>query len=281
MARASAELPEAPLAALSDGRAALLITPGADGFPAVAFTWAVALDATSVRFGADHGSSALANLERAGRASLQVVAGGPVLVKGHAAPVRPSIEAARGLGIALWELFVAEVRDQSWPGVRVSPLEYEWAPEQRERMQAVEQAVLAEMRAARRPPVSGTVVSGQGRGASFTAVPWARERLRALLGAEAWPGTLNLKIDDPDSVLRWRALAARPGHRLVPPEPGACEARAYAAVVGAVPVLVVVPGVPGYPPDQLELVAPRQLRSELGVADGDQVAVHVADRARP
>ena len=281
MARVSAELPDGPLAALREGRAALLITPGADGFPAVAFTWAVALDASTVRFGADHGSSALANLERAGRASLQVVADQPFLVKGPTAAVRASIEAARQLGIALWEMLVTGVRDQSWPGARVHPLAYEWAPEQRAQMLALEQAVFAEMREAARPPLSGTVVTGQGRGSAFTAVPWARERLRALLGDDPWPGTLNLRIDDPASLARWKALAARPGSRLSSPGGGACDARAYAALVGALPVLIVVPEVPGYPENQVELVAGRPLRSQLGLADGDSVAVHTAERPAP
>jgi riboflavin kinase len=281
LARVSAELPDAPLAELRHGRAALLITPGADGFPAVAFTWTVALDASTVRFGADHGSSGLANLERAGRASLQVIADQPFLIKGPVAPVRASIEAARRLGIALWEMLVTEVRDQSWPGARVHPLAYDWAPERRAEMRALEQSVLAEMRETPRPPLSGTVVTGQGRGSAFTAVPWARDRLRTLLGAEAWPGTLNLRIDDPGSLARWKALAARAGSRLSSPEGGACDARAYAALIGAVPVLILVPEVPGYPENQIELVAERPLRSQLGLADGDTVAVHVTRRPAP
>lgn len=282
MPRVSAELPDVLLAALREGHAALLLTPGADGFPAAAFTWAVALDAGTVRFGADHGSSALANLEREGRASLQVLADGlSFLLKGRAAPVKPSIDAARQLGVALWEMIVAEVRDQSWPGVRVGPLAYEWAPERRDQMLALERAVFAEMREAPPPTVSGTVVTGQGRGASFTAVPWARERLRALLGADPWPGTLNLKITDPGDLARWRALAARPGSRLRAPDSTSCDARAYAARAGGIPVLIVVPEVAGYPEDQIELVSGRHLRSQLGLSEGDRVAVHLADRPRP
>ena len=44
-------------------------------------------------------------------------------------------------------LEVREVKDQSWPGVKVQVLGYEWSPEQREVMLAMEQAVYAEMRA--------------------------------------------------------------------------------------------------------------------------------------
>ena len=204
-----------------------------------------------------------------------------LLAKGHAAPVEREIEAAEGLGMALWEMAVLELRVQSWPGVRVRPLVYEWAPERRDEMQALERAVMAEMRAAPLPPLHGTVVTGRGLGASFTGVPWARERLRALLGADPWPGTVNLRLDGPGDLARWRALAVRPGARVVSPEAGSCDARAYAARIGAVEALIVLPEVTGYPEDQVELVSSRNLRSQLGLADGDRVAVEVraVDRA--
>lgn len=275
MGRATTELPAACLAALRGGQAALLLTPGADGFPAAAFTWAVALDATTVRFGADHDSSALANLQREGRASLQIMAdpGLLFLLKGRAFQVKPSMETGRRLGMALWELAVVEVRDQSWPAVRVRSLAYEWAPEHREEMLAVERAVLGEMREPL--ALSGAVVTGSGRGASFTQVPWAREGFRVLLGADPWPGTLNLRVADPGGFAPWRALAARPGHRLASPDPSSCDARVYAARVAGLMALIVVPEVPGYPEDQIELVAARPLRSDLGLLDGDSVTLLV------
>jgi len=280
MAPVCAELPEALLAVLREGHPALLLTAGADGFPASAFTWAAALDPLTVRFGADHGSSALANLQRQARASLQILAeeGLLFLVKGPAGPVRPSIESAHPQGMALWEMVVVEVRDQSWPGVRVRPLAYDWAPPQRERMLALERAVIAEMRAAPSPPLSGVVVTGVGSGARFTQLAWARDRLSALLGADPWPGTLNLRVDEPTVLARWRAQRARPGTLLRAADPASCDARAYAVRVGDVRALIVVPEVPGYPEDQIELVAARHLRSELGLSDGDRVDVQRAER---
>ena len=49
--------------------------------------------------------------------------------------------------IAMWNLKVAQVKDQSYPGVSLLPLGYEWVPEEREAMLAMEEAVFAEMRA--------------------------------------------------------------------------------------------------------------------------------------
>jgi hypothetical protein len=147
-ARITPRLGEAMLEVLSQGRPVLLLTTGADGFPSTAWTWALASGPASVRFGADRGSATLHNLERDPRAALQVIAEGGLvfLVKGRCRPLKPSLDAAAGFGIALWTLDVAEVRDQRWPGVRVAPLAFEWTVERPEEMLALERAVLAEMR---------------------------------------------------------------------------------------------------------------------------------------
>jgi hypothetical protein len=141
------QLPDAMLQALKTGCPALLLTVGLDGFPHTAYTWVVGLDAATLRFAADHGSSTLANLEREQRAALQIINQENLifLIKGAATPVKLQLEAAP-FKIALWALAVREVKDQAWPGVTVQPLGYEWPPEQREAMLAMEQAVYAEMR---------------------------------------------------------------------------------------------------------------------------------------
>jgi hypothetical protein len=132
---------------LRQGCPALLLTIGPDGFPHTAFTWAVTREATTLRFAADHGSVTLTNLERESRAALQIISLDNLvfLVKGATRLVKPQIEAAP-FRVAMMDLAVSEIKDQSWPGVRVQPLGYEWPPEQRESMLAMEQAVYAEMR---------------------------------------------------------------------------------------------------------------------------------------
>lgn len=140
------KLPPALLNLLQQGCPALLLTAGADGFPHTAFTWAVAGEGEVLRFAADHGSVTLANLEREARAALQVIGDNLIfLVKGAARLVKPQIEAAP-FWVAMMELAVLEVKDQSWPGVSVRPLSYDWPLDQHERMLAVEQAVYNEMR---------------------------------------------------------------------------------------------------------------------------------------
>jgi hypothetical protein len=148
MSRVTDHLPDKLFDYLRAGAPILLLTIGEDGFPNVAFTWAIAPDAHRVRFGADHGSVTLANLQREGRAALQII--GPTnllfLVKGSARLIKERIAAAP-FRIALMESALTEVKDQSFPGVNVAPLGYEWYADRREAMLAMEQAVYAEMHA--------------------------------------------------------------------------------------------------------------------------------------
>ncbi len=146
MNRATSVLPDKLLALLHSGAPVLLLTVGEDGFSNVAYTWAAAPDAERVRFGADHGSTTLANLQRDGRAALEIAASGNLvyLVKGVTRTILDRIAAAP-FRIALMEMVVSEVKDQSWPGVTVVPLGYDWPEDKREAMLKMEQAVYAEL----------------------------------------------------------------------------------------------------------------------------------------
>lgn len=142
------QMPEKLVAYLRPGAPGLLLTAGADGFATSAYTWIVALDAGRARFAVDEGGSTLANLQRSGQASLQVIGQGEItfLVKGHARALKPRLDAAAPYVIQLWEMEVIGAKDQSWPGVSTNALTYTWPAEQREAMLAMEQAVFREMK---------------------------------------------------------------------------------------------------------------------------------------
>lgn len=143
-------LPEKLVAYLRDGAPALMLTAGSDGYPASAFTWLVAMDAARLRFGVDHGSSTMTNLQHSGRLAIQILGPGDLsfLVKGEARTIKERIAAALPAAVMLWEMKVMAVKDQSWPGVASTALGHEWPADQREAMLAMEQAIYAEMRAA-------------------------------------------------------------------------------------------------------------------------------------
>jgi CTP-dependent riboflavin kinase len=119
--------------------------------------------------------------------------------------------------------------------------------------------------------VTGRVASGQGEGASFTRLAWARAAFVAQLGIDPFPGTLNLALADKSG---WIVQRARPGITIRAPNPSWCNARAYKVrVAGRIAGAVVVPEIAGYPEDKIEIIAAVSLRAALGLADGDLVAL--------
>jgi len=141
-------LPEKLVAYLRPGAPGLLLTSGADGYATSAYTWILALDEKRLRFAVDEGGSTMANLQRSGQASLQVIGQGEItfIVKGRSRQLKPQLEGARPYVIQLHEMEVVGAKDQSWPGVSTNALAYTWPAEQREAMLAMEQAIFKEMR---------------------------------------------------------------------------------------------------------------------------------------
>lgn len=142
----SNELSDAQFETLHGGCAGLLISVGEDLFPTTAFVWALAASRQTVRFGAE-GSATLANLEREGRASLQIIGSRNrvFLIKGRTGLAKPRLEAVP-FESAMIALEITEVKDQSWPEVYVRELAYEWISERREEWRSIEQAVYRELR---------------------------------------------------------------------------------------------------------------------------------------
>jgi flavin reductase (DIM6/NTAB) family NADH-FMN oxidoreductase RutF len=132
---------------LRAGVPAVLITVGEDGWGHAAMTWIVAVAPNRARFGVDHSTRTSANLERTGKVALEVIAQDDIilLLKGSARMVRARIEAAP-FAMSMWELSLTELRDQRFSGVVVQPLRFEWTGARASEMQAVERAILAEMR---------------------------------------------------------------------------------------------------------------------------------------
>ena len=127
--------------------------------------------------------------------------------------------------------------------------------------------------------IQGLVTSGAAEAQHFIEIPWVRRRLREQLGFEPYPGTLNLHLPDEPDRLAFDRLKRQPGIP-IEPDPGYCAARCYRVVLeGRLSAAIIVPDVPGYPADTLELLAPVRLRDELGVHDGSTLTVSIAASA--
>ena len=141
--------------------------------------------------------------------------------------------------------------------------------------------------------IEGELRDGLRVAAQFTELPWVREQFQRKLGLDIWPGTVNLQVQDPTGLAVLARLRAGPDAPdpvpgaipIEPPSaspstgeaagPAYCVGYCYLARLGPIPAAIVVPHVPDYPPDKLELVAPVRVRDALGLNPGDRVTVTI------
>jgi riboflavin kinase len=124
--------------------------------------------------------------------------------------------------------------------------------------------------------LDGVVASGLGQGAQFMGVPWVRDGIRRLIGFDPYPGTLNVKLVDPDMIVTWLRILDGPGLLLTPPPRERCGARLFRMIVDPdVDAAVIVPDETRHGENLLELIAPIHVRSRLGLRDDDRVTLRV------
>ena len=128
--------------------------------------------------------------------------------------------------------------------------------------------------------VSGRIRSGAGQGAGFTTLDWACTQFMHHCGIDPYPGTLNIELDDSLHLETWVQAQDLPGAPVLRGTGDACDATLYPATVGtaaaasAVPAAVVLPDVPGYAPDRIEVIASVNLREHFGLAEGDALDLY-------
>lgn len=126
--------------------------------------------------------------------------------------------------------------------------------------------------------ISGRAATGIGQGRHFTRLEWARTQFMEKLGIDPFPGTFNMVIDDPDAMQAWVRLKRTAGIRIENPNDGPydCDGRCWPVTIGGeFDGAIVVPEVSGYPPAQVEIIAPVALREALSIEDGDPVTLEL------
>ena len=122
----------------------------------------------------------------------------------------------------------------------------------------------------------GVVAAGLGKAARFTDLPWVWQQFAAKLDLHVWPGTFNVRVVEPDVRVRWEELRQVAGVEITPPDAATCVAVCYRVLVNDwVRGAIVLPHVPGYPEDQIEVVAAEHVRSGLRLEEGDVVVLRV------
>jgi riboflavin kinase len=134
--------------------------------------------------------------------------------------------------------------------------------------------------------LEGSVTGGMGEGKHYISLPGYMSQFRERLGYEPYPGTLNIDLT-PDSVRvrpGIRSLDAVPIDSWEDDERTFGSATCYAATLSAGAsedeetyegAHIIVPDRTHHDETQLEVIAADRLRDALGLADSDEVTVHV------
>jgi len=119
----------------------------------------------------------------------------------------------------------------------------------------------------------GTVFSGTGNGKKFICLPRVKQQIEEKLGFTPYSGTLNIHLTK-EGVEKKILLENAKGIE-VEPQVGYFPGVLFKACIGTLECAVVIPKVPNYPSDVLEVIAPVCLREHLKLVDGSLVTVVV------
>lgn len=124
--------------------------------------------------------------------------------------------------------------------------------------------------------IRGRVFSGTGVGRAFVSLKWVEDQIASKLGFAPYPGTLNLRIDDRMSDRLKGLLERHRGITIEPIDSSFYPGRCFRARIGdRVEGALVLPLVPNYPSDQIEIIAPFCLRKLLGLRDGQELSIEI------
>ena len=120
----------------------------------------------------------------------------------------------------------------------------------------------------------GSVFSGEGKGKKFVALPWFKQQVEQTLGFSPYLGTLNLRLLG-EEVAKRRLLETT-GSLAVKPQACYYSGLLFKSKLKGEECAVVIPIMPNYPNDVLEVIAPVYLRERLKLVDGCVVSVSVS-----
>lgn len=121
--------------------------------------------------------------------------------------------------------------------------------------------------------VKGKVFSGSGEGAKFIQLPWVRKQIAEKLGFTPYAGTLNIKTTGGSRELK--LLKDEKAIEISPIE-GFCRGRCFKAIlIGNLKCAIIVPEIPNYPENTVEIIAQVNLREKFKLKDGDVIEVKI------
>ena len=119
----------------------------------------------------------------------------------------------------------------------------------------------------------GTVFSSNGEGQKFISLPWVKRQILEKLGFTPYSGTLNIRLTK-ESV-RQKKLLKKAEKFQISPEEGYCTGTLIEAHMEGLKCGIVLPQIPNYPQDVLEVIAAWNLRERFKLRDGSEVCVTI------
>jgi len=120
--------------------------------------------------------------------------------------------------------------------------------------------------------IKGIIVSGLGEGAHFMSIQHYKQEIKRKLGFDAYPGTLNLKINkNRDNLLKGLNTIKIIGFALNDKNFGgaSCVKAKIRDIGGA----IIVPEINKNPENILEFIAPIHIKSALNLKNNDEIEI--------
>lgn len=122
--------------------------------------------------------------------------------------------------------------------------------------------------------LEGVVTSGLGKGAIFMSIDYYKEKIKEKLGFDPYPGTLNLRVDkEQTSLLKGINPIRIESFKKDGKNFGG--ASCYKARINNINGSIIVPDLTENEEDVVEVIAAINLKSKLGIKDGDKVKIQL------
>jgi CTP-dependent riboflavin kinase len=123
--------------------------------------------------------------------------------------------------------------------------------------------------------IVGTVTTGTGEAGRITELPWVKIQFIEKLGIDPHPGTFNIEAAASD-LHKLNILRHAKAIEILPAQQHHCKGISFHALIaGKVRGAVIIPMIPDYPPEKLELISKVNIKKALGIKDGDLVDIEV------
>jgi riboflavin kinase len=119
--------------------------------------------------------------------------------------------------------------------------------------------------------LTGTVFTGKGEGKKYLTLPWVKRQIEEAVGYTPYPGTLNLLLSK-ENTKRRKLIETLDAKRIHPAQ-GYSSGILHKAHIGTLECAIIIPELPTYPQNYLEVIAADYLREKLHLNDGSQVTV--------